>query len=168
MKKMNDHLKEYTLQLKKGDIQKAYKGIMVFMSGLKKYMESRHPGYKTSAVYPGYMDMTYFAFKPFELRGKNLKIAVVYLHEQNRFEVWLGGVNRSIQKQYIEIFKDKNIGEAKLSKAASGVDSILELELIGKPDFDHPDETMMLIENMTMDFLKDILSSFNMQEDIPK
>ena len=164
MKTMNDHLKEYTLQLQKGDIQKAYKGIMVFMSGLKKYMESRHPGYKTSAVYPGYMDMTYFAFTPFELRGKNLKIAVVYLHEQNRFEAWLGGVNRSIQKQYIEIFKDKNIGEAKLSKAASGVDSILELEIVSDPDLDDTEKTMILIEKMTIEFSEDILSFFSKKE----
>ncbi|HUM56213.1 MAG TPA: hypothetical protein PLC13_03575 [Bacillota bacterium] len=163
MKSMNEHIVEYTLQLQKGDIQKAYKDIMLFMAGLKKHMEKRHAGYKTSAVYPGYMDMTYFAFTPAELRDKNLKIAIVYLHEENRFEAWLGGVNRSIQGKYIEIFKGKNIGRSKLSKAAPGVDSILELELIEKPDFDDPYKTMILIEKKTMDFSKDIISFLNMQ-----
>jgi len=38
------------------------------------------------------MDMTYFAFTPSELKEKKLKIAIVYLHEQNRFDAWLGAV----------------------------------------------------------------------------
>ena len=94
MQSLNDFVKEYTKQLKKGQIQKAYKGIMKFMSGLKNNMGSNHPEYAASALYFGYMDMTYFAFTPMELKSRNLKIAVVYLHEQNRFEVLLGGSNR--------------------------------------------------------------------------
>lgn len=70
---------------------------MKFISGLKNYMENNYPEYASSALYFGYMDMTYFAFTPLELKKKNLKVAVVYLHEQNKFEAWLGGGNRKIQ-----------------------------------------------------------------------
>ena len=100
MKSMNDYINEYTNQLKKGHIQKAYKGILSFMSGLKTYLEKRHTDYTSGALYFGYMDMTYFAFTPVALKEKSLKIGVVYLHEENRFEVWLAGSNRRIQAEY--------------------------------------------------------------------
>ncbi len=56
-------------------MQKAYKAIMTFMSGLCTYLEKKYPEYNTSALYFGYMDMTYFAFTPPGLKGKKLKIA---------------------------------------------------------------------------------------------
>ncbi|MDW7740600.1 MAG: hypothetical protein SCJ97_11200 [Bacillota bacterium] len=87
-------IREYNSQLSKGMIQAAYKYIMKFMSDLSIYLKKLHPDYTVSALYYGYMDMTYFAFTPDDLRNKKLKIAIVYLHEQSRFEVWLSGNNR--------------------------------------------------------------------------
>lgn len=99
MQTLNDAIREYTAQLQKGQIQEAYKGIMTFMSGLKTYLQSRHKQYATTGLYFGYMDMTYFAFTPPELKDRNLKIAIIYLHQENRFELWLGGTNRKVQAQ---------------------------------------------------------------------
>ena len=65
---MNDIIKEYNNQLRNGLIQKAYKGIMTFMSEEKVNLEKKYPDYKTSTLYFGYMDMTYFAFTPIELK----------------------------------------------------------------------------------------------------
>ncbi len=126
MDSLNNHIQEYKIQLSKGHIQKAYKGIMTFMSGLKIYLEKGYPDYVTSALYFGYMDMTYFAFTPAFLKKKKLKIAIVFLHEQGRFEVWLGGSNRKIQAEYIERISHKNIGKYILSQVFPGVDSIME------------------------------------------
>ncbi|MDD4089984.1 MAG: hypothetical protein PHP29_09875 [Tissierellia bacterium] len=42
MQSLNDFINEYTTQLRKGQIQKAYNGIMTFMSELKNYMVGRH------------------------------------------------------------------------------------------------------------------------------
>ncbi|MGE5422325.1 MAG: DUF7000 family protein, partial [Ignavibacteriales bacterium] len=39
MDTLNNCIREYTIQLSHGKIQKAYKGIMTFMSGLSKYLE---------------------------------------------------------------------------------------------------------------------------------
>lgn len=100
----------------------------------------------------------FFAFTPEELMKRSLKIAIVYLHEQNRFEVWLGGVNRKTQAHYIELFKNKNLGDSKLSKAAPGVDSIIELEIITNPSFNNFDELMNTIESKTIEFTKSMLS----------
>ncbi len=92
--KLDRLVREYTVQLGKGRIQRAYKGILSFLSGLGAYLKDKYPDHSLSALYPGYMDMSYFAFTPPYLRDKRLKIAVVYLHEDNRIEAWLGGVNR--------------------------------------------------------------------------
>jgi len=41
MESLNDYILEYRNQLGKGQIQKAYKGIMAFMSGLITCLENR-------------------------------------------------------------------------------------------------------------------------------
>jgi len=156
MNSLDKHIQEYRLQLSKGYIQKAYKGIMTFMSGLKSHLENRYPDYITSALYFGYMDMSYFAFTPPSLKAKNLKVAIVYLHEQGRFEAWLGGNNRKIQAEYIERLNEKDLGNYRLSKPASGVDSITESVLVEDPDFDMLEELKMQIEKKTIEFINDM------------
>ncbi|MFB0919742.1 MAG: hypothetical protein QMB62_02485 [Oscillospiraceae bacterium] len=158
MQTLNNAVKEYTAQLRNGQIQKAYKGIMAFMARLKNHMENQYPEYISSALYLGYMDMTYFAFTPLELKDRKLKIAVVYLHEQNRFEVWLGGVNRKVQAEYIELMKSKDIGDYKVSQALPGVDSIIELTVAGQPDFDRIEDLMAEIESKAVEFAENIRS----------
>ncbi len=156
MDSLNDHIREYKTQLDKGSIQKAYKGIMVFMSGLSAYLARRHPDYSVSALYYGYMDMTYFAFTPADLKNKKLKIAIVYLHEPGRFEVWLGGSNRKIQAEVIELLRHKDIGKYKLSQSLPGVDSIIEATLVNQPDFDDSEELKQQIEGKTLEFINDV------------
>jgi len=155
---LNNDIKEYMIQLSKGQIQKAYKGIMVFMTGLRTYLEDRHPDAITSALYFGYMDMTYFAFTTSGLRDRKLKIAIVYLHESGRFEVWLGGGNRKIQAEYIDLLSRKDIGSYKLSQVSPGVDSIIESTLVEHPDFDQPEELKKQIEKMVIEFIDDVTS----------
>lgn len=158
MESINKYIIEYTAQLRKGQIQKAYKGIMIFMSELRAYLESGYPDYTAGSLYFGYMDMTYFAFTPAELKNKKLKIAVVYLHEKGVFEVWLAGNNRKIQAEYIALMSRENIGKYKLSQVIPGVDSIVESTLVEKPDFDHPEELKKQIEKKTTEFIKNITS----------
>ncbi len=158
MDSLNNHISQYRAQLSKGHIQKAYKAIMIFMSGLGTYLQKRYPSYTVSALYFGYMDMTYFAFTPPGLKYKKLKIAIVYLHKEGRFEAWLGGSNRNIQAEYIELLSSKNTGKYKLSKVLPGVDSIIESILLEQPDFDRPEELKMEIEKKTLEFINNITS----------
>ncbi len=155
---LNNHIREYTNQLRKGHIQKAYKGIMTFMSDLKVYFESKYPDYSASALYFGYLDMTYFAFTPAVLKDMKLKIAIVYLHEECKFELWLVGKNRQIQADYIELLSHKNIGGYTLSQINPGVDSIISSLIVERPDFDNTDELKKQIEVKTLEFTKDINS----------
>lgn len=156
MPSLNESVREYTAQLQQGQIQKAYKGIMTFMSALKTYLESRHEEFAATGLYFGYMDMTYFAFTPQELKQRSLKIAIVYLHEQNRFEAWLGGANRKVQAEYIKALKRTDIGSFRLSEVSPGVDSIIELQILEQPDFDKPEELMQVIESKVLEFAESI------------
>lgn len=156
MQTLNESVREYTAQLQLGQIQKAYKGIMTFMSGLKTYLEGQHPDFSATGLYFGYMDMTYFAFTPPELKQRSVKIAIVYLHEKNRFEVWLGGANRRVQAETIELLKGKDIDGLVLSEVKPGVDSIIEMQLVQKPDFDHSQELMLAIESKMIEFTRKI------------
>lgn len=158
MESLNENIKEYTTQLEKGYVQKAYKGIMTFMSELKSYLENKYPQYISSALYFGYMDMTYFAFTPQELKDMKLKIAVVYLHEETRFELWLAANNRSIQAEYIKLLSGKNIGSYTLSQVSPGIDSIIEYIIAKEPDFDNSDILKKQIEENTIKFACEIIS----------
>ena len=154
---LNDDIREYTELLKEGKVPRAYRGILSFMSELLRHMSAVHPGHTVSAMYVGFMDMTYFAFTPPELKSRSLKIAVVYLHEENRFEVWLGGGNRKIQAEYIERLSGADIGSYTLSKVSPGVDSIIEKRLVEHPDFDDREALISRLEKDVIAFVGDMI-----------
>lgn len=135
MGSLSEDIREYNRQLKAGSIQRAYRGIMSFMSGLRDMMASNHPDFSAGSLYQGYMDMTYFSFTPAFLSERKLKIAVGYLHEEDRLEVWLAGINRRIQAECIELMKGRDLGGYKLSRIAPGIDSIVEAVIAEEPDF---------------------------------
>ena len=158
MGSLNEHIMEYSSQLRKGRIQKAYKGIMSFMSDTKVYLEKAHSEYSSSSLYFGYMDMTYFAFTPPALKEMKLKIAVVFLHEECRFELWLAGINRKVRSDYIEFLSIKDIGKYKLSQARPGMDSIIASIIVEQPDFDNPEKLKEKIEAGVIQFAGDMIS----------
>jgi len=155
---LNDDIAEYMNQLSKGQIQKAYRGIMSFMSGLRTFLEERHPDCTAGSLYSGYMDMTYFAFTPSGLRSYKLKIAIVYLHEKGSFEAWLCGSNRKIQAEYVDFFSRRDTGEYRPSQVTPGGDSIIEVTLSERPDFDSPEDLKREIEKKVLKFAEDIAS----------
>jgi len=156
MKTIKEVVKEYNKQLQKGEIQLAYRGIMAIISKLNIALRIKYPDYNVSSVYLGYMDMTYFAFTKAELKRRNLKVAIVYLHQKNSFELWLSGINRKVQGEYISIFKERKIGY-KLSESEPGVDSILEKEILVDPNFDDFQALIDLIEKEAVDFNDNII-----------
>jgi hypothetical protein len=148
---------EYRKQLEKGAIQKAYKGVLDYMMGLRVYFESKYPDYFVSgSLYAGYMDMTYFSFIPKSLKERKLKIAVVFLHEAFRFEVWLSGYNRQVQTQTWKLIHESGWDRYRLVPPAKGVDSILEHTLVDGPDFCELDALTTQIEGETLKFIADV------------
>lgn len=90
MEALHENLKDYKKQLQKGAIQKAYLGLMEYMKGLRTYLKKKYPEHFISSFYQGYMDMSYFSFTPRSLKSRDLKIAIVFVYDTFRFEVWLG------------------------------------------------------------------------------
>jgi len=156
MDSLNDSICEYTETLKIGRIQQAYRGIMTFMYDLKNRIEQDRPELATGALYFGYMDMTYFACTPPELREQKLKIALVYLHEENRFEVWLAAANRQIQASVARQLSDKNLGRYTLVPIRPGASTI-----VTQPDFDHPEVLSQLLENEVFRFSQEMVDFFH-------
>ncbi len=152
-----ENMSEYKRQLERGAIQKAYRGLMEYMMNLRTYFEKKYPDYFVSgSLYYGYMDMTYFSFFPESLKDRKLKIAVVFVHEAFRFEVWLAGYNKQVQTKYWKLFKASSWAKYRIVPTTQGADSILEHVLIDAPDFGDLDALTKRIEKGTLRFIKDV------------
>lgn len=84
-------MQELQGQLRNGAIQRAYRALLSYMMELRIRFKNKYPDSSVSALYQGYMDMTYFAVSPPSLKQRDLKIAIVFNYEAFRFEAWLSG-----------------------------------------------------------------------------
>jgi len=159
MEPFHEYINEYRKQLEKGAIKRAYKGLMEYIMDLRTHFKNEYPDYFVSgSIYYGYMDMTYFSFYPKSLKDRNLKIAIVFIHETFRFEVWLAGYNKQVQTKYWELFKESDWNKYHIVPTTKGVDSIIEHILVDNPDFSDPDTLTKQIETETLKFIRDIES----------
>lgn len=157
MESFAESMNEYKNQLGKGAIQRAYKGLMEYIMGLRTHFNTTYPDYSVpSNIYYGYMDMTYFAVIPPFFKQRGLKIAIVFLHEACRFEVWLAGYNKQVQTKYWKIFKESGWKTYPIVPSPQGADSILEHTLVDNPDFRDLEALTKQIEIETLDFIQDI------------
>ena len=159
MESFNEYMSEYRKQLEKGAINKAYKGLMEYIMSLRTHFKSKYPDYFVSSnIYYGYMDMTYFSFFPESFKHRKLKIAIVFLHEAFRFEVWLAGNNKQVQSKYWQLFKESDWKKYRVVPTTKGVDSIVEHIAVVNPDFRNLAALTMQIESATLEFIMDIES----------
>ena len=159
MKSLQRDMTEFRKQLEKGSIQKAYRGLMEYMLSLKSHLSNKYPDYSTpGGLYPGYMDMTYFSILPGSLKDRDLKIAVVFLYDAFRFEIWLSGKNKHVLAKYWEIIKASRWDKYKVVEPEKGVDSVVEHVLVDHPDFSDIDALTKQIEQGTLEFIQDIES----------
>ena len=157
MTSFHESMGEYKRQLDKGEIQKAYQGLMAYMMGLRTHFKTKHPNFFVSgSIYYGYMDMTYFSTNPQSVKECKLKIAIVFVHDTFRFEVWLSGYNRQIQAEYWQLIKESGWGNYHLVPTIKGSDSIIENVLVDNPDFRDLDALTAQIERETLIFIEDV------------
>lgn len=162
MESLNRYMAEYKKQIRKGDIVKAYRGLMDTMTEIKNRLADRHPDYTVpGSLYAGYMDMTYFAFTPTDLRGRKLKIAIVFTHEKVQFEAWLAAGNRRVQAYYAKVFRERGWDKTPITQAGKGVDAILEDVLEDSPDFEDVDALTEKIEKSALKFIRGIQDFLN-------
>ena len=150
-------MQAYKKLLEEGAIQEAYRGLMAYIMDMRSYLKKAYPDYAVSgSIYYGYMDMTYFAFTPESLKQRKLKIAIVFLHEEFRFEVWLSGANKQVQSEYWELVKESGWNQYRVVSTIKGMDSIVEHILVDDPDFSDLDALTQQIEKGTLKFITDV------------
>ena len=157
MESFQDCVLEYKKQMEKGVIQKAYKGIMEYIMQLRTYFKNAYPEYSVPGnIYFGYMDMTYFPLFPEMLKKRKLKIAIVFIHDTCRFEVWLSGNNKQVQRKYWELIKANKWNKYRIVADTKAADSIIEDVLVEDADFRDLDALTKNIERSTSNFINDI------------
>jgi hypothetical protein len=151
-------MEEFRKQLKRGSIQKAYKALLSYMMALRTHFKNNYPEAAVSGLYQGYLDMTYFALFPLSLKPRGLKIAIVFNYDAFRFEGWLAGSNRKIQRDYWEQFRNGRWANYRVVTPASGRDAIIECDLTGDGDFDFSDPNALTstIETAVAAFIADV------------
>ena len=157
MPTFNDSMTEYKKQMQLGVINQAYQGLMDYLLGLRNTLTTKHPEYAGSgSFYFGYMDMTYFPLLPPVLKQRNLKIAIVFLHQEFRFELWLAGTNKAVQKQTWQALRAAGWEKYPLVESLAGRDAVIEHILVDAPDFSDSDALTQRIEAETLQFIHEI------------
>lgn len=154
---LGESMAEFRKQIQQGIVQQAYRGLLEYMLGLRTYFAGIFPGGAVAgSVYHGYMDMTYFALFPEALRQRKLKVAVVFVYDTFRFEVWLSAANKQVQARYWTLFRESKWDRYRVVPALEGADSILEHILVDDPDWDDPDGLTRQIEAATRHFVGEV------------
>jgi hypothetical protein len=157
MNSLQENMIEYKKQLEKGIIQKAYHGLIEYMMSLRNHFTTQYPDYSIpGSIYYGSMDMTYFSILPRSLKDRELKIAIVFLYDSFRFEIWLSGKNKQVLSKYWKVFKKNNWDKYKIVEPVKGVDSIVEHILVDNPDFSDLDDLTKQIDQVALKFIQEI------------
>lgn len=167
MQSIQEDIESLKEQLGKRSIQKAYRALIYFMMGLRNHFANKYGDSAVSALYQGYMDMTYFAIFPPSLKSHGLKVAIVFNYDAFRFEAWLAARNRKVQRQYWELFKDSQSPEYRVITPARGIDSIVECDLAKDFNIDEPDSLTSAIESAIVTFIKNIESYLSEHQSEP-
>ena len=127
MNTLDKDIQEVRKLLSEGVIQRAYKGIVSYMSRLRTVFADQQGGRAVSGLYQGYFDMTYFALFPDALKKRDLKLAVVFSYATFNFAVWLVARNRRVQRHYWELLLNTGYKKYPLVEPAAGIDAIVEV-----------------------------------------
>ncbi|MBR9833594.1 hypothetical protein GYB57_15725 [bacterium] len=155
MKNLNKYVSIYQDQIKKGDILIAYNELVKFVMNLRTtFIKRLSDKYSFSGILHGYLDYTYFYYSNDFLKTKKLKLGLVLNHLEMRFEVWLLGNTKPIQKKYWELSKSTKWNN---NKDEMPEYSILETILVEKPDFNNLDKLREQIETKMIKASEEIL-----------
>jgi hypothetical protein len=160
-----ENMREFRDLAKSGRIAKAYLELISFMMSFKNRLSQKYTNrFTAGSFYQGYMDMTYFPFTPESLKKRGLKIAIVFVYENFRFEVWLAANNKKIQEDYWQLIKTSGWDKYTLVPAVQGYDSIIEKVVESDPEFGNPETLEARIENGVLEFIADVEQFFVEQD----
>jgi hypothetical protein len=156
-----DSMEDFKTQLEEGRISIAYQGITGFFRELRSHFEKSCPDYEIPGnIYYGFLDMTYFSILPPFLKDRGLKIAVVFVYDAFRFEVWLSGRNRGVQQAVSQSIQHSGWQTYHLTPEPRKADSVLDHVLVEDPDFSDLDDLTAKIESGTLEFIQAVVDFF--------
>lgn len=129
------------------------KELIDFMKSLRTHFINNYPvDYVVGSLYSNNTSITYFPFTHKALKEQKLKIALVYNHPRERFEVWLAGQNKQVQKKYWQLFKDSDWNKYHIPRTPDEGFSIVDTVLVEKPNFSDILKLTKNIEEKTLIF----------------
>lgn len=150
-------MNDFKSQLARGRIQKAYRYIFEIFTEIGNSLKKSNPEtISTSALYHGYLDMTYLPVTTKKIKGNGLKIAIVFNYTLFQFEIWLSAVNRKRREDVINVLSHSNWKKYKLVKIDENADAIIEHIVRGIDDFGEKGAVVSLIVKETNSFIDDI------------
>lgn len=158
-------MRDFQAQLQAGLIQKAYRALLSSMMGLRARYADKFGDQAVSAIYQGYLDMTYFAIFPPALKIRGLKIAIVFNYEMFRFEAWLAARNRKLQERWWNIFKNLRAARYRIVEPKPGIDSIIEFDLAQGLEMAQSRSFTAALEQAADTFIKDMENQVSSQSD---
>jgi len=162
MKNLNYYVDKYKEQLKKGDIQEAYVGLVKYLTKLgTRLSKNLSEQYSFGSLFQGYMDYTYFYYSNDFLKKRKLKMGLVLNHSKMQFEIWLLGQTIPIQEKYWEYFKLTKWNKNRTTRPDY---SILETSILENPDFNDLDKLSRQIENKLVLVTEEIIEDIKMSK----
>jgi len=152
---LNARVIAYKEALASGELQETYQSLVGMVQHLrtdfsKKYKDT----FAVANVMHGYLDYTYFYVQNDYLKQQKLKLAVVFNHQQVRYELWLLGQTKEIQRRYWKALSDVEW----VNSEAMPEYSIFEVPLLANPDFDNinklTDSLHNAFEALSLDIVK--------------
>lgn len=146
-------LSEYKELLQTTNLRKGYQEFIKLFRYIRVSLEKNMSEYKFQGnIVENGMDYSYFLFTSESLKEKGLKIAIVFVHSNFQFEVWLSGYNRNYQLKYYDLLKGKNI-PFQLTDNPARKDYILRVVLEENVDISDADLLTERIQNISDDLL---------------
>ena len=103
-------LEVYKKLIETTELQDGYQEFIKLFRYLRTELEKELEDFSfSSSIVENRMDFAYFQLLSNELKEKGLKVQIVFVHKEYRFEVWISGYNRKIQCNYYNYLKEQNI-----------------------------------------------------------
>jgi hypothetical protein len=147
-----------------GQREKRRRSLQPFAAGANgRSIAKQYPvGFKAGQIYKGRnKEVAFFTFTPLSLQKQKSKIAIVFSYQKNRFEIWLAGQNRQIQKKFWNLFKGSDWNKYHIPAKLTDGFSIVDHVLIANPNLNESERLKLHIESEAMNFINDMTDVFN-------
>lgn len=164
MENLNHYVALYQDMLSQGNIQKAYTGLVKYITSVSTVLSRKLSGkYTVGSIFQGYMDYTYFYYSNDYLKERKLKFGLVLNHSKMQFEVWLLGQTIPVQEKYWQYFKSTKWNNGRTTRPTY---SILEVTLIENPNFNDLNRLTAQIEKHLLQVSEQIIKDVAKAESV--